>query len=159
MRPSACDTLMRLASGACFAGPHSPWSPPSLHRLRNGLLRFVRRVGERLPISIAGDEAGVGFLGRPWRPEAAQRSPPTPNQRTNQHANPAKQPRAGRKHGSDDMIAAAASGVGKQREGEAVRKKAAKTDMVLVRVTAPPAREGNPSGSGRAVTARVRGAA
>jgi hypothetical protein len=86
-------------------------------------------------------------------------SPPTPNQRTNQHANPAKQPRAGRKHGSDDMIAAAASGVGKQREGEAVRKKAAKTDMVLVRVTAPPAREGNPSGSGRAVTARVRGAA
>jgi hypothetical protein len=42
----------------------------------------------------------------------------SPNQRTNQHGNPAKQPRAGRKHDSNDMIAAAASGVGKQREAE-----------------------------------------
>jgi hypothetical protein len=68
----------------------------------------------------------------------------SPNQRTNQHGNPAKQPRAGRKHGSDDMIAAAASGVGKQREAEGSQEEGRKRNMVLIRVTAPPAREGNP---------------
>ena len=42
-------------------------------------------------------------------------------------ANPAKQARAGRKHGSDDMIAAAASGVGKQREGEGSQEEGRKS--------------------------------
>jgi hypothetical protein len=62
--------------------------------------------------------AAAGGRRSPRRTRAAGIGAASPNQRTNLHANPAKQPCAGRKHGSNDMIAAAASGVGKQREAE-----------------------------------------
>jgi hypothetical protein len=94
-----CCLLGRRAEAlrACRAGEQLGRGAPSRLPLEIG-------VGERLPLVIADDEAGVRLLGGPGRREAA-----------------------GLRHGSV--------------------------------VTAPPAREGNPSGSGRAVTARVRGAA
>ena len=48
-RPIACGPapVTRLPGpvpGTCFAGPLSPWPRPWLHRLRDGSLRFVRRL-------------------------------------------------------------------------------------------------------------------
>jgi hypothetical protein len=36
--------LSGSASGPCFASPHSPWSTPSLHRLRRSTGHVVRRL-------------------------------------------------------------------------------------------------------------------
>ena len=44
MRSSACDTLIRFWPGTCFAGPHSPWSPPLAPPAPQRTLRIVRRL-------------------------------------------------------------------------------------------------------------------
>src|SRR2546429_8059357 len=70
-RVSTAAPLTRVpgtALGACFAGPHSPWPAPLLHRLRSGSLRFVRR----LPSYYGGGSLGSmppiimsrGFIAR-----------------------------------------------------------------------------------------------
>ena len=43
--PTPVSRLSGTKSSACLVGPHSPFGPcPSLHQLRRGSLRFVRRL-------------------------------------------------------------------------------------------------------------------
>ena len=49
-------------------------------------------VGERLPVGVADDEAGVGFLGGPRRREFGATSSPNSKEHAHQHENPGKQP-------------------------------------------------------------------
>src|SRR5215831_19356395 len=85
--PAPVTRLSGSASGTCFAGSHSLGPRPSLHRLRGGLLRFVRRlpsyygevrllgsVHHRLRLLTFPMRAGNGGAV-PVRPEIARQRP------------------------------------------------------------------------------------
>jgi len=90
--PAPVTRLPGSGPGPCFAGSHSPWPPPSLHRLRCGRDRFVRRLPSYYAESDFSRPCIIGYGSSPpdadrWRqPDGQSRDLPVPAQGASAHA-------------------------------------------------------------------------